>query len=179
MIVSLESFNAYSGNWEDSDRAKECKTMFLEAAEAVVKDYLGYDPTLHEETLELDGDLKKGIWLPARNILEIKSAQVNGHELPPDEYRLVGEKLFSSKHSQMPFISGAFKICFLAGWSNDEMPALILLSILRIATLMLTEGSGNIGLTGKSFADNSRTFVNYANYRKYLHPLDSLRIMRF
>ena len=95
------------------------------------------------------------------------------------EYRLVGEKLLSSKHSQMPFISGAFKICFLAGWSNDEMPALILLSILRFATLLLTEGSGNIGLTGKSFADNSRTFVNYANYRKYLHPLDSLRIMRF
>ena len=130
MIVSLESFNAYSGNWEDSYRAKECKTMFLEAAEGVVKDYLGYDPTLHEETLELDGDLKKGIWLPARNIVEIKSVEVNGHELPPDEYRLSGEKLLSSKHSQMPFISGTFTITFLAGWSNDEMPALILLSIL-------------------------------------------------
>jgi hypothetical protein len=59
------------------------------------------------------------------------------------------------------------------------MPSVIVVSILRIATLMLSETGGNIGLTGKSFADNSRTFVNYSNYRKYLAPLDSMRIMGF
>lgn len=62
---------------------------------------------------------------------------------------------------------------------EENMPEVIILSILRLATLMLTEGNGNIGLTGKSFTDNSRTFVNYSNYRKYLQPLDGLRIVRF
>lgn len=179
MIVSLNSFNAYSGNWEDSERAVECKTVFLETAEEVVKDYLGFDPVLSERVVELEGALKKGIWLPCRNVVEIKSVEVDGHELPPDEYRLVGDKLCDTKNSQTPFVSGTFRVTFLAGWSIDKMPSLILLTILRVATLMMTEGNGNIGLTSKSFADNSRTFVNYANYRKYLHPLDSLRIMRF
>ena len=76
-------------------------------------------------------------------------------------------------------MSGRFTVTYTSGWKDDSFPALITLSVLRIATLMLTEGNGNIGLTGKSYADNSRTFINYSNYRKYLQPLDGLRIMRF
>ncbi|MFA6845461.1 MAG: hypothetical protein WCR02_07025 [Sphaerochaetaceae bacterium] len=64
-------------------------------------------------------------------------------------------------------------------WTSEQMPEVVKLSILRVATLMLSETGGNIGLTGKSFADNSRTFVNYSNYRKYLQPLDGIREPRF
>jgi hypothetical protein len=71
------------------------------------------------------------------------------------------------------------RVSLTAGWEVQQMPPVVTLSILRIATLMLSETGGNIGLTGKSFADNSRTFVNYSNYRKYLQPLDSLRILGF
>lgn len=66
-----------------------------------------------------------------------------------------------------------------ATWDDNTRPSVVKLSILRIATLMLSETGGNIGLTGKSFADNSRTFVNYSNYRKYLQPLDGIRDVRF
>ena len=179
MNIPIESFNAYSGNWEDSERAVECKRMFLSAAEQIVKDYLGYDPTLSERTDELEGSLVKGIWLPAVNVREIICVEADGHELPPDEYRLSGDRLTTNRNSQSPFMQGYFTVTYTAGWADDEMPALIILSVLRIATLMLTEGNGNIGLTGKSFADNSRTFINYSNYRKYLQPLDGLRILRF
>ena len=71
------------------------------------------------------------------------------------------------------------RVSLTAGWDAEAMPSVVTLSILRIATLMLSETGGNIGLTGKSFADNSRTFINYSNYRKYLQPLDGLRIIRF
>lgn len=179
MNISPETFNAYSGNWEDNDRAKECKRMFLDAAWHIVTDYLGYDPSYGEHTAELEGNLRSGIWLPAVNVCEIISVEADGHELPPDEYSLNGDRLMAGKNSQAPFMSGRFTVTFTSGWKDDSFPALITLSVLRIATLMLTEGNGNIGLTGKSFADNSRTFVNYANYGKYLHPLDSLRIPRF
>ncbi len=64
-------------------------------------------------------------------------------------------------------------------WGGKELPAAVPLSVLRIATLMLSETGGNIGLTGKVFGDNSRTFVNYSNYRKYLQPLDPIRKARF
>ncbi|MDD4012478.1 MAG: hypothetical protein PHI83_10055 [Sphaerochaetaceae bacterium] len=64
-------------------------------------------------------------------------------------------------------------------WSAQEMPEVVRLSILRVATLMLSESGGNIGLTGKSFDGNSRTFINYSNYRKYLQPLDPFRNVGF
>lgn len=179
MIVELSSFNAYSGNYEDSPEVLLCKETFLKSSEEIVKDYLGFDPELKEYTEELEGNLKRGLWLGARNILEVSSVLLDGHELPTDEYKLKGDKLFATSKSQGPFTHGLFTVTYTAGWKTESMPSVIVLSILRLATLMLTEGNGNIGLTGKSFTDNSRTFVNYSNYRKYLQPLDGLRIMRF
>ena len=61
----------------------------------------------------------------------------------------------------------------------EAMPSLVHLSILRIATLMLMEAGENIGVTGKSFADNTRSFISYTNYAKYLNPLQTLREVKF
>jgi len=116
MIVAVEDFNAYSGNWEDKPEAVKLKTLFLQSAEEIVEGYLGYD---------LEDGPETGLW------------------------------------------------------GNGGIPSVVPLSILRIATLMLSETGGNIGLTGKSFADNSRTFINYSNYRKYLQPLDPYRRISF
>lgn len=116
MIVSVEQFNAYSGNYENKEAVVRMKEMFLESAQGIVSGYLGYDP----ET-EPQSDI----------------------------------------------------------WGSDSIPAVVVLSVMRIATLMLSETNGNIGLTGRSFADNSRTFINYSNYRKYLQPLDPIRKVRF
>ena len=64
-------------------------------------------------------------------------------------------------------------------WVASTMPALVKETILRIATLMLMEAGENIGVTGKSFADNSRSFISYTNYDKYLRPLQNLRKVVF
>lgn len=64
-------------------------------------------------------------------------------------------------------------------WSPLTVPRLVKLTILRIATLMLMEGGENIGVTGKSFADNSRSFISYTNYMKYLSPLQTFRQVAF
>lgn len=64
-------------------------------------------------------------------------------------------------------------------WTLEQLPELVKLTILRIATLMLMEGGENIGVSGKSFADNSRTFISYTNYQKYLSPLQTYRRVVF
>lgn len=64
-------------------------------------------------------------------------------------------------------------------WTSVEVPQIVRLTILRIATLMLMEGGENIGVSGKSFADNSRTFISYTNYMKYLSPLQTYRKVAF
>ena len=42
MMVGLDDFNAYSGNYEDKPEAVKLKTLLLESAEDVVTGYLGY-----------------------------------------------------------------------------------------------------------------------------------------
>lgn len=64
-------------------------------------------------------------------------------------------------------------------WESDRVPDLVKITILRIATLMLMEGGENIGVSGKSFADNSRTFISYTNYSKYLNPIQTYREVVF
>ena len=60
-----------------------------------------------------------------------------------------------------------------------DCPDLIKLTIKRIATLLLMEAGENIGITGKSMPDNSRTFINYTGYMKYLRPVQNYRIVEF
>ena len=62
---------------------------------------------------------------------------------------------------------------------GESVPNLVRLTVLRIATLMLMEAGENIGVTGKSFADNSRSFISYTNYSKYLNPLQTFREVAF
>ena len=64
-------------------------------------------------------------------------------------------------------------------WKPEEVPNLVKTTILRIATLMLMEAGENIGVSRKSFADNSRTFISYTNYHKYLNPLQTFREVLF
>ena len=62
---------------------------------------------------------------------------------------------------------------------GQSVPDLVRLTVLRIGTLMLMEAGENIGVTGKSFADNSRSFISYTNYSKYLSPLQTFREVAF
>lgn len=58
-------------------------------------------------------------------------------------------------------------------------PDLIKLTVNRIATLLLMEAGENIGVTSKSMPDNSRTFINYTSYFKYLRPIQNYRKAAF
>lgn len=68
-------------------------------------------------------------------------------------------------------------------WSDDPTqntcPPIIKLTIKRIATLLLMEAGENIGITSKSMPDNSRTFINYTSYMKYLRPIQNFRVEVF
>ena len=64
-------------------------------------------------------------------------------------------------------------------WPPEQVPSVVRLTVIRIAALMLEESGGNIGISGKSFADSSRTFISYANYNKYLSPVSTYREARF
>jgi hypothetical protein len=181
MIVTTDMFNTYSGNFEDSPGAVMLKGSFLTSAEEIVTGYLGYNPTSQQYTdVVLSGTGKHTLYVPSRNITQLHALSVNETLMDLSGFILSGDHI-RSRGTRWVFPPGRENIIisYTAGWEIPLMPSVITLSILRVATLMLSEMGGNIGLTGKSFADNSRTFINYSNYKKYLQPLDSLRIIRF
>ena len=181
MIASIAMFNTYSGNYEDSPEAVELKGAFLSTAEDIVISYLGFDPKQQEYSdVVASGSGSRRLYLRARNITSIEKLTVETTSVDPSLVAACEDHIRFVNHStKFPVGEDNIRLSYRAGWETQRMPSVIVVSILRIATLMLSETGGNIGLTGKSFSDNSRTFVNYSNYRKYLAPLDSMRIPRF
>ena len=181
MIASIAMFNTYSGNFEDAPEAVELKAAFLCTAEDIVSSYLGFDPKQQEYSdVVASGTGSRRLYLPCRNITTVQALTVGTAAVDTSLVAACDDHIrFVDHATKFPVGEDNIRLSFTAGWEIGQMPAVIVVSILRIATLMLSETGGNIGLTGKSFADNSRTFVNYSNYRKYLQPLDALRIIRF
>ena len=75
--------------------------------------------------------------------------------------------------------SKEYCVDYSAGWRIGQMPIIIKNTILRIASLMWLETGGNIGLSARTSPDNSKTFISYNNYSKYLAPLEKYRVVRF
>ena len=181
MIATIAMFNTYSGNYEDASEAVQLKGAFLDSAEEIVASYLGFDPNLRAYTdLLASGTGMRRLYLPLRSIASVEELHVGNTTVDTSAVLACDDHLrFADELTVFPRGEDNIRVSLTAGWDAQQMPSVVTLSILRIATLMLSETGGNIGLTGKSFADNSRTFINYSNYRKYLQPLDALRIIRF
>jgi len=181
MIASIAMFDTYSGNYEDAPEAVQLKGAFLCTAEDIVSSYLGFDPKQQEYAdIVCSGTGSRRLYLPCRNITVVQALTVGTAAVDTSLVAACDDHIrFVDHATKFPVGEDNIRLSYTAGWDAQEMPSVIVVSILRIATLMLSETGGNIGLTGKSFADNSRTFVNYSNYRKYLQPLDSLRILGF
>lgn len=173
-IVSIEQFRQYTGNYEDNPLHQ----IYIDSAEDIVLSYLNYSPMIKDYDVFVSGTGDYKLYLPSRDIEGVYLLEVDGINIDLTDILWKEEYIYDIHHRKI-FTNGDdnIHVQFLAGFR--KMPELIPITILRIAALMLSEEGGNIGLTGKSFADQSRTFVSYTNYDKYLEPLNSLRIVKF
>jgi len=58
---------------------------------------------------------------------------------------------------------------------QPTVPGIVKLTIFRIAALLQSEENSNIGITSKSQADGSRTFVKTTDYTPYLKEISRYR----
>ena len=177
MIVSVTQFNTYSGNFETDTDVVSLKEDILGAAQEIVKNYLGYDPESGNHTDYISAIGNNRLYLMAQPISAVSSVELNGVAITSDEYTINGNYL-RLKSGVWPEGDENVKVSYTAGWSAQTLPDTVKMVILQIATLMLEEAGENIGVTGKSFGENSRTFINYTNFSKWLQKLDPLRIVR-
>ena len=172
MLVNDLQF--FSGNYEDSCEAIKFKRDCILYALEIVESYLGYylDEKEYEEEHVSTGT--RVVYTYAQPIRNVFSVTVNGIELDPFSYEVFGNYIKTTNQKERFPKDAIVNILFTAGYGK-RIPDIIKQVILQIATLNLSSAGENIAVTSTSFADNSRSFINYSNYDKWLNTLRKLR----
>jgi hypothetical protein len=180
--IPVEIFTEYSGAHDNPDLVRQ----YVDSAENIVNAYLGYSPALHDYDQIFDGSGTTNLQLKAKPIQSITGAEINGQSVPPD-FLIAGEFIYFPGSKIFPAGKNNIKIAYTAGWgtisgddeANDEcLPKLIVMTVLRIAALLQSEGGANIGVTSKSFGDSgTRAFVNFTNFDKYLIQISPYKLL--
>ena len=159
MIVTKDELQGYTGvEFESGNNIAE---LFIGAAQNIVENYLGYEIESKEYIKHFELHSSNVIKCGVKNITNITEITVDGTLV--ENYYIDDDKIILKQ----PVISDNIIVKFTAGFSTD-LPAVIKLTVLRIAALLQVETNNNIGISGKSFMDGSRTFTNFTNFDKYL-----------
>jgi hypothetical protein len=182
--VKIEELKEYSGAHDEDNLLQN----YIDSAEDIVNAYLGYSPALHNYNQYFDGNGTNELQLKAKPVASIISVEIDGQPVPLSEFYNIGNSEFIYYNNNI-FPNGKrnIKIEYDAGWgitidddttNGDYLPRIIRMTVLRIASLLQTESSGNIGVQSKSFADSgTRTFTNYTNFDKYLLPISIFKLI--
>ena len=170
MIVTKEELQGFTGiEFESGNNIAE---LFIGAAQNIVESYLGYEIESKEYTKHFALHSSNIIKVGVKNITAVSTITVDGTLVPVEGYYIDDDKIILNQ----PVISDNIIITFTAGFSTD-LPAIIKLTVLRISALLQTESNNNIGVSGKSFMDGSRTFINYTNFSKYLDTCSKYKLI--
>ena len=159
MIVTKEELLGFTGiEFESGNNIAE---LFIGAAQNIVENYLGYEIESKEYIKHFELHSSNVIKCEVKNITAVSEITIDGTLV--EDYYIDNDKIILKQ----PVISDNIIVKFTAGFSTD-LPAVIKLTVLRIAALLQTESNNNIGISGKSFMDGSRTFTNFTNFDRYL-----------
>lgn len=159
MVITKEELQGFTGvEFENGNNIAE---LFIGAAQNIVENYLGYEIESKEYIKHFALHTSNVIKCGVKNITAVAEITVDG--TPVEDYYIDDDKIILKQ----PVISDNIIVKFTAGFSTD-LPQIIKLTVLRIAALLQTESNNNIGISGKSFMDGSRTFTNFTNFDRYL-----------
>ena len=173
-LTLTNKFRAYINYYESSPEIDSLVENYLKTATQIVESFLGYPlhRKHHKQTIHLVNPTNC-IYLNASPICSVDEVFVDGCPIDLTMIDISGDKLSTFDGSEI--FNGKVTISFCAGFPFDELPPLIEQTILRIASLLWSESDGNIGVTSKSFADGSRNFISYTNYKKYLQEIEAYK----
>lgn len=168
-IIDLDTFRNYCNYMEEG--TDDLCNIYIESAENIVSEYLGYSPivTTYDEIVVGIGSDKLFTKVP--HIDEFSYVMEADTEEMLTDLTANEEYIYDRNYKEVFEEGKKYRVVYEGGWKKNAIPSDIKMAVLRISSLMLTESSGNIGITSKSNLDQSRTFMSYTNYSKYLQPL--------
>lgn len=151
MYVTKDELAKYSG--VTRDEGDTLGETFIGSSEEIVEHYLGYDP----ETSE-DFDKEKTVIVYSSD----------GEHFYEDAALTKAATIPEGITPEAKGTENQYSYTIIV----HEIPYLIRLTVLRIASLLQLEENNNIGVNSKSFGESgSRTFLNVVDYEKYLQKI--------
>lgn len=148
----------------------------LQSAQEIVENHLGYaiEKSTTARTIYLDGNGERALNLGAP-IISIESVTVDDVLTTLADFYPSGEFLFW-KGSYWPRGERNVVIELFTGFEAADIPAIMKLTTLRIAAVLVSEGQGAIGVSSVSDPNTgSRTFME-RTFKRYLKELDGYRV---
>ena len=174
MVVSVSELKNYTETVAADDSIID---KMIRAAQEISENYLGYDIEAQDYDVLCNGSGERTLSLGVRPLISISSVLIDGESKDPEEFKLIGELLY---YTNDIFPEGELNtlVSFRAGYEAEDIPAIIWLTIVRIASVLLSEGSGHIGVTSISDGNTgSRTFME-RSFKRYLKELDPYRVFK-
>lgn len=167
-IATVAELKAFARKADSDATGEALYQLFLDSAEAVIVDYLGYSPASAIYSHTFYGDGKVYLYLRAP-IITLDTLTVDGVSKTVGNYSIDSNQI--AEINGNPFGIGSIIVAgYHGGYST--VPGAIKHTELQIASLMTMEQGDNIGTSGSSFdGGNSRTFISYTNFGKYLASL--------
>ena len=159
MVITKEELQGFTG--VEFESGNNIADLFIGSAQNIVENYLGYEIESKEYVKHFALHTSNIIKCGVKNITAVSEITIDGTLV--EDYYVDDDKIILKQ----PVISDNIILKFTAGFGAD-LPQIIKLTVLRIAALLQTESNNNIGISGKSFIDGSRTFTNFTNFDRYL-----------
>ena len=172
MIVTKEELEKYSGVYTDEENNSQ--ELYIESAEDILSSYLGYSPEVKSYSKFYDGNGFSDLRLGAKPIFILESVSIDGVEQDLKNIDFDDDSIII-RNGVFPAGRKNIAVKFSAGF--EKIPAIMKMTVLRIATLLQLESDSNIGVSSRSFQDNTRTFLNTKNYEPYLIQCSSYKLL--
>jgi len=112
--VSLEQFNQYTGVQDNPEKQQS----FIDAAEGMVENYLGYKLGLRKYLTVVNGNGREDVQLEARPISEILRVIIDEVNIPVSQFETVNEYIFY-KNGIFPVGRRNVIVVYNAGFDTD------------------------------------------------------------
>lgn len=173
-IISVAEFKAWAKKHDGDPAVETLYQEIIDAAEDIVSLHLGYSPQAADYAHTFFGDGKCYLQLKAQPINSITSISVDGVVKDPTAFSWDRETIVEKAGELFPEGS-VIVVTYNAGFS--AIPALIKLVIKEIASKHSAEIGENNAVSSVSYdGGNTRSFINYSDFRKELGKIEGYRI---
>lgn len=169
--ITKEELEDYVKKYPEENSLLE---QYVNAAEEMIENYLGYSPEKKEYKTVCYGDDGKLFCLESFPLIELKEVKINDNIVDSLLFRIKKRNYLEFNYGKGVFCSDSlYSLTYTAGF--EKVPSKIKTVALQLASLMWESEGGNLAVSSTTYSDNgSRVFNNFKADR-FLEELEAYK----